>query len=156
MTSDLQSLATILPSVVALASLLAAIYIFRKSEPTRAIAKIQLNKERAKTRLIRIADMLRTWEGEMQIAELKNEKFEPLKSTANPYGFRGIAIGVLAETFAEAYSAYPNFVTTRFFDLILKDVKDEKGAIVSSGTFFDSRENILLTMREIDRIITTL
>lgn len=142
--------------LVALTSLSVSIYIYRKSEPTRTIGRIQVNKEVARARLTRIANALRTWENEMQEAERKNEKFNLSKSKASYGGIEGIAIGWLAETFSEAYSAYPNFVTSGFFALILKDVKVENGMIVQVSTFFDSRQNVLLAIREIDQIIATI
>jgi hypothetical protein len=155
MPSDFQSWITILSLVVTLTSLLVAVYAIRKSEPTRKIAKIRLNKELAKARLFGIADTLRTWDNEMQMAELKNEKFDLSKSKVRYGGLKGPAIALLAREFTQAYYTYPNFVTSPFMDLILKDVTDENGRIVSLGTFFDNRQNVLLAIREIDQIIGT-
>jgi len=156
MFSDFQSWITILSLLVALASLSATIYIYRKSEPTRTIGRIQVNKELARARLVTIADKLRAWEKEMRVAELKNERFDLSRSEAPYGGIQGVAIGVLATIFAEACSAYPHIVTRDFFNIILKDVEVKNEIIVKTGTFFDSRQNMLRAIREIDQIIATL
>jgi len=70
MFSD-QSWITLVSLLVTFTSLVVTCYIYRKSEPSRHLARVQFNKELSRSMLTKIADVLRTWEKEMQDAEKK-------------------------------------------------------------------------------------